>query len=718
MMPYRNLRQAAFAAVAAGSHPVPPPKPWDKIDRMFGINVFGPESMRQSLDSATLTRLEQAAASGEPLDPDTAEAVAAALRDWALERGATHYAHVFYPLNGQTAEKHESIFAPGSDGRLIAAFNGRCLVSGEPDASSFPSGGLRTTFEARGISAWDPRCPPYLVDNPDDPNNVVLAIPSTFCSVAGDSLDEKTPLARSGRALSRQAERLLSLLGFPDEGPITIKVGAEQEYFLIDRQFLHARPDLAICGRTLMGARPPKGQEFEDQYFGAIPARVQAYMLDCERELWRLGIAAQTRHNEVAPSQYEFVPYFEQDHLASDHQHVVMQVLQRLAEQHGLACLLHEKPFAGINGSGKHINWSLHSNSRDLFRGGADPAGNLPFLVFVACVVRAVHLHAPLLRAVVASAGNDHRLGSHEAPPTIISIFLGEKIECLFEELASGSSSPQQTPYDDRNRTSPFALTGSRFEFRALGAPQAVSAPLTVLNTAFAESLDWFATRLEEALPRDATEADRELMARGIVGELYREHAAVVFNGDGYAAAWRAEARERGLPEITNSVDAFAAFEDPAQVEMFERFGVMSAREVQSRVEIHFDRYVKQIATEAAVCLAMGEQQVLPAAYRHQGELAQTAAAMKSIGLKPHIGQLNKATTLVRGMEDAIEDLRSAIEKRNGDDLTDLRAEALHARDVMLPAMLAVRQTADAIEAAVADDLWPLPVYREILFLK
>lgn len=711
-----NLRQTAFATVVAprrGPRPTPDRTP---VDAFFGANVFGPDAMRQSLDPATTERLERAAATGEPLDAATAEAVATALRDWAVARGATHYAHVFYPLNGQTAEKHESLFVPGPDGRLLSTFNARCLVSGEPDASSFPSGGLRTTFEARGVTAWDPRCPPYLVDNPDDPNDVVLAIPSTFASAAGDALDEKTPLARSGRALAKQAERLLTLLGMPDEGPVFANAGVEQEYFLIDRQFFHARPDLAICGRTLMGTRPPKGQEFEDQYFGAIPDRVQAYMLAFERELWRLGIPAQTRHNEVAPSQYEFVPYFERDHMASDHQHIVMQVMQRVAAQHGLACLLHEKPFVGINGSGKHVNWSVHTAKRNLFKAGPEPAGNLPFLVFAACVVRAVHRYAPLLRAVVAGAGNDHRLGAHEAPPAIVSIFLGEKLECLFEELATGSSHQPRTAYDDRNRTSPFAFTGNKFEFRAVGSSQAVSSPLTVLNTALAESLDWFADRLQQALPRGATAADREQMTRGIVGELYREHAAVVFNGDGYSEAWRQEARRRGLPEITNSVDAFDAFARAEHVALFERYGVMTAREVHSRSEIYFDRYVKQIATESAVCLAMAEQFVLPSAYRHQGELARTAAAMRQIGMEPHVGQLEKATSLVRNMEAAIEALRTACDER-GDD-AELRDEALRCRDVILPAMRAVRAAADAIETAVADDLWPLPAYREMLFVK
>jgi glutamine synthetase len=710
-----NLRQTAFANVGA---PRRRPEASDRapVDAIFGANVFGPDAMRQSLDSATIAKLERAATAGEPLDAATAEAVATALRDWAVARGATHYAHVFYPLNGQTAEKHESLFAPGADGRLLSTFNARCLVSGEPDASSFPSGGLRTTFEARGITAWDPRCPPYLVDNPDDPNDVVLAIPSTFASAAGDALDEKTPLARSGRALAKQAERVLALLGLADEGAVYANAGVEQEYFLIDRQFFMARPDLAICGRTLMGARPPKGQEFEDQYFGAIPERVKAYMLDFERELWRLGIPAQTRHNEVAPSQYEFVPYFERDHMASDHQHIVMQVMQRVATQHGFACLLHEKPFAGVNGSGKHVNWSVHTAKHNLFKAGPDPAGNLLFLVFGGAVVRAVHRYAPLLRAVVAGAGNDHRLGAHEAPPAIVSVFLGEKQECVFEELATGTSHVPRSAFDDRNRTSPFAFTGNKFEFRAVGSSQPVSAPLTVLNTAMAEALDWIAGRLEQALPREATQAEREVVARDVVGELYREHGAVVFNGDGYSEAWRQEAHRRGLPEITNSVDAFAAFARPEHVELFERYGVLTAREVHCRAEIYVDRYVKQIATESAVCLALAEQFVLPAAYRHQGELARTAAAMQQLAVELHVGQLHKATALVRSMETAIEALRTAADGRHEE--ADLRAEALYCRDTILPAMRAVRAAADAIETAVADDLWPLPAYREILFVK
>ncbi len=709
-----STRQQAFAAVVSRRLQAET-RQKQPVERIFGGNVFGPEEMRARLEPATLARLEHAAHHGESLDPETAEAVAAAVRDWAVAHGATHYAHVFYPLNGQTAEKHESLFAPGPDGKLVSTFNGRCLVNGEPDASSLPSGGLRTTFEARGVTAWDLRCAPYLVINPYDPDDVVLAIPSTFASAAGDALDEKTPLARASHALGRQAERVLALLGI-DEGPVHVNAGVEQEYFLIDRQFYHARPDLAICGRTLMGARPPKGQQFEDQYFGAIPERVQAYMLDFERELWSLGIPAQTRHNEVAPSQYEFVPYFERDHLASDHQQVVMQVMQRVALQHGFACLLHEKPFAGVNGSGKHVNWSVHTERRNLFKGGAEPSRNIPFLVFAAAVLRAVHRHARLLRAVVAGAGNDHRLGANEAPPAILSVFIGEKLECIFEQFATGRTHHPRSAYDDRNRTSPFAYTGNKFEFRSVGASQPVAAPLTVLNAALAEALDEIAQRLETALPRPASPAQREAAALQLVGELYREHASVVFNGDGYAESWRREARRRGLPEIANSVDAFEAFAAPEHVALFERYGVMTAREVQSRSEIYLDRYVKQIVTEGSVCLNMAEQQVLSAAYRHQGELARTAAAMHQIDLAPHVGQLNKATALVRTLEQAVETLRTALDGRA--ERAALPEQARDCRDSILPAMDAVRTAADAIEVSVSDDLWLLPAYREILFIK
>ncbi len=710
-----STRQQAFAAATA-----PRPKPrlvgQSPVEDIFGSNVFGADAMRRCLDAGQLESLRVSAEAGRPLDPATAEAVAIALRDWAVAHGATHYAHVFYPLNGQTAEKHESLYAPGPDGRLVSTFNGRCLVSGEPDASSLPSGGLRTTFEARGITAWDARCHPYLVDNPDDPHDVVLAIPSTFASAAGDALDEKAPLARSGRALAAQAERVLQWLGVTGEGPVHVNAGIEQEFFLIDRQFLHSRPDLSICGRTLLGARPPKGQEFEDQYFGAIPARVQAYMLDFERALWRLGIPTQTRHNEVAPSQYEFVPYFERDFLACDHQQIVMQVMQSLAVKHGFACLLHEKPFEGVNGSGKHLNWSVHTARRNLFKGGSDPEHNLPFLVFTSAVLRVVHRTAPLLRAVVGGAGNDHRLGAHEAPPVIFSVFLGESLEAVFEQLATGRAHRPRTAYDDRNRTSPFAYTGNKFEFRAVGSSQQVASSLTVLNTALAEALDRLADRLDATGVPASDAAGRERAARQVLGEWYREHGAVVFNGDGYSEAWRTEARRRGLPEIADSVTAFECYDSPEHLALFKRYGVLSEREMRGRAEIYLDRYVKQLATESAVCLAMAEQQVLPAAFRHQAELAAAAAAMRQVGLNPHVGRLRTVTTLTRELETTLDDLRQAVGEREL--LDDSRRQAEHCRDRILPAMRSVRTAADAIETAVADDLWPLPAYREMLFVR
>lgn len=710
-----NLRRQAFTSVISRL-PKVELRQKRSVENIFGGNVFGKKAMREALAPETLERLGESARSGAPLDKETAEAVALAIREWAVERGATHYSHVFYPLNGQTAEKHESFFAPDADGGLISNFNGRCLVSGEPDASSLPSGGLRTTFEARGVTAWDPRCAPYLVINPYDPDDVVLAIPSTFAMASGEALDEKTPLARSSRAVSHQAGRVLAALGAEDEGDVYVNAGVEQEYFLVDRQFYQTRPDLSICGRTLMGARPPKGQQFEDQYFGAIPERVQAYMLDFERELWQLGIAAQTRHNEVAPSQYEFVPYFERDHMASDHQQVIMQVMQKVAARHGFACLLHEKPFAGINGSGKHVNWSLHTEKRNLFRGGSNPLGNVPFLVFTAAVLRGVHRYARLLRAVTAGAGNDLRLGANEAPPAIISVFLGEKLECVFEQLATGRTHTPRSAYDDRNRTSPFSYAGTRFEFRMVGASQPVASPLTVLNTILAESLDFIAKRLEEALPAEANAEEREIVALRLVGEIYREHMPVVFNGDGYCEAWRQEAKARGLPEIIDSVEAFAAFALPEHIELFERFGVMSAREINSRSEIYFDRYIKQVRTEGSVSLSMAEQHVLSAAYRHQGELAGTALAMTKLRLEPHIGQLEKATDMVRELENAIDNLRDALDTI--DAIEEPAEQAAHCRDKILPAMNKVRNAADRVETTVADDLWLLPTYREMLFVK
>ncbi|MFM8538998.1 MAG: glutamine synthetase III, partial [Planctomycetaceae bacterium] len=663
---------------------------------------------------------------GKPLDPSIADAVALAMKDWAIEKGATHYAHVFYPLTGLTAEKHDSFLTPTGDGDAIAEFSGKELIQGEPDASSFPSGGLRATFEARGYTAWDPTSAAYILDNP---NGTTLCIPTAYCSWTGEALDKKTPLLRSMQAVDKQARRVLALFGHKDVGPITASAGPEQEYFLIDRNFFFARPDLVVTGRTLFGAKPPKGQEFEDQYFGAIPERVLACMLETERELFKLGVPVKTRHNEVAPSQYEIAPLYENANIATDHQQSIMQMLTRVAQKYGMACLLHEKPFQGINGSGKHVNWSLGCRLGNLLEPGESPHANMQFLVFCAAVIRAVHLHADLLRAVVASSGNDHRLGANEAPPAIISIFLGEQLTDIFEQFEQGRATssksmgtltvgvdtlpPLPKHAGDRNRTSPFAFTGNKFEFRAVGASQSIAGPLVALNTIMAESLDAVATELERATGGDASKLPAAVTA--LLQRIISEHKAVIFNGNGYSQEWHAEAARRGLPNFRTTPEALDQLVAPKNLAMFAKYGVLSEREMRSRYEIYMERYCKDINAEGQAALQIAKTMILPAAYRYQGELVDTAAKMQGLGQKPHMGTLDRLTKLVGALEQRIDALEATLD-HHGDG--DLRREAGHFHDVVIPALASLREAADQVESILPDDLWPLPTYREMLFIK
>jgi len=693
---------------------------------VFGANVFGNETMRARLPKSVYKALQQTIKNGAKLDPSVADAVATAMKDWAIEKGATHYAHVFYPLTGLTAEKHDSFLAPSGDGTALAEFSGKELIQGEPDASSFPSGGIRATFEARGYTAWDPTSPAYIMENP---NGTTLCIPTAFCSWTGEALDKKTPLLRSMQALNRQAQRVLKLFGHSQPGQVFATAGPEQEYFLIDRNFYFARPDLVATGRTLYGAKPPKGQEFEDHYFGAIPERVLACMLETERELFKLGVPVKTRHNEVAPAQYELAPVYENANVATDHQQMIMQTLQRVALKYGMVCLLHEKPFAGINGSGKHVNWSLGTASANLLEPGDNPHDNAQFLVFCAAVIRAVHLHSDLLRVAVAFSGNDHRLGANEAPPAIISIFLGEQLTDIFEQIEKGgakSSKPGGTltvgvdtlpplpkHAGDRNRTSPFAFTGNKFEFRAVGSSQSIAGPLVVLNTIVAESLDYIATELESATGGDAGKLNAAVQK--LLQEITKKHKAVIFNGDNYTEEWHNEAERRGLPNLRNTADALPVLLKPEVSKLFEKYGVLSHREVHSRYDIYMERYCKDVNTESLTALNMARTMILPAAYRYQGELAAVGASLKALGKTPHLGTLDTVTELVAKLEDATMKLESAIEQKDG---KDLLGEARRYRDNVVPAMMAVRQIADKLEGIVADDLWLLPTYREMLFVK
>ena len=696
-----------------------------RTSEIFGANVFGKGVMKDRLPKSVYKTLQATIKQGQPIDPSIADAVALAMKDWAIEKGATHYAHVFFPLTGLTAEKHDSFLTPTGDGDAIAEFSGKELIQGEPDASSFPSGGLRATFEARGYTAWDPTSPAYVLDNP---NGTTLCIPTAFCSWTGEALDKKTPLLRSMQALDKQARRVLALFGHDDVGQVSASAGPEQEYFFIDRNFLFHRPDLMMTGRTLFGARPPKGQEFEDQYFGAIPERVLACMLEAERELYKLGVPVKTRHNEVAPSQYEIAPVYENANIATDHQQMIMLTLTRVAQKYGMSCLLHEKPFAGINGSGKHVNWSMGCRLGNLLEPGETPHENMQFLVFCAAVIRAVHLHADLLRAVVASSGNDHRLGANEAPPAIISIFLGDQLTDVFEQIERGkltgskASGTLSVGVDtlpglpkhagDRNRTSPFAFTGNKFEFRAVGSSQSIAGPLVALNTIVAESLDFIATELQKKTGGDTTRLPAAV--EELLQKLISDHKAVIFNGNGYSQEWPEEARSRGLPNLKATPEALDALVAPATITMFEKYGVLSEREVRSRYEIYMERYCKDLNTEAQAALQIAKTMILPAAYRYQGELVDIATKLKTLGQSPHLGTLDKLTRLVGELEGGIEALDHAATHQG----CDIRGEVAHFHDDVVPAMLVIRNTADQLEAILPDDLWPLPTYREMLFIK
>ena len=695
---------------------------------VFASNVFNEEAQSERLPKAVFRKLQQTIKKGLPLDPSIADAVAIAMKDWAIEKGATHYTHIFYPMTGITAEKHDSFVSPTGDGKAVLEFSGKELVQGEPDASSFPSGGLRATFEARGYTAWDPTSPAYILENP---NGTVLVIPTAFVSWTGEALDKKTPLLRSMEAVSNSAIRLLKLFGKTSEKVFTT-VGAEQEYFLIDRNFYFARPDLINAGRTLFGAKPPKGQEMEDHYFGSIPERVLACMLETEHELYKLGVPVKTRHNEVAPAQYELAPIFESSNLAHDHQMLTMECLKRIAEKYGLVCLLHEKPFAGVNGSGKHNNWSMATfEGENLLNPGSTPHENAQFLTFICACIRAVDKFAGLLRVAVASAGNDHRLGANEAPPAIISIYLGDQLNDIVEQLEKGTPSSTKQggfmelgtsvlpklPRDagDRNRTSPFAFTGNKFEFRAVSSGQSIAGPNTVLNTIVADSLDYISSKLEADV-KAGKDFNKSLQA--VLSDIVKQHKRIIFNGDNYTEAWHAEAEKRGLPNFKTTVDAMPYFLNKECVDVFGKYKVLSEREVHSRYEIYLESYKKTINIEAQLTASIAKTMILPAAIRYQGEVAHSLAAAKAAGA----GNLTEQEALLKELAGTIGELQKKIAalvhatEHVGDG--DVMAHAKYSKETIIPAMNAVRVLGDKLEMIVADDLWPLPTYREMLFIK
>lgn len=722
--------QARLNAISAITNYTPSAAPMNfaetKPTELFGCNVFNDKVMKDRLPKTVYKSLKKTIELGEKLDPSIADVVANAMKDWAIEKGATHFTHVFYPLTGLTAEKHDAFLVPDGKGGALAEFSGKLLIQGEPDASSFPSGGLRATFEARGYTAWDVTSPAYLLENP---NGTFLCIPTAFVSWTGEALDKKTPLLRANQALNKQAQRVLKLFGTETRLPVGSFAGAEQEYFLIDRNFAFARPDLHICGRSLFGAKPAKGQEFEDQYFGVIPRRVLSFMMEVERELFKLGVPVKTRHNEVAPSQYEIAPIFETSNLATDHNQMVMTVLRSVAKRYGMVCLLHEKPFAGINGSGKHLNYSIgNAELGSLFDPGDSPHENAQFLVFCAAAIRAVHKYGALLRATVASASNDHRLGANEAPPAIMSVYLGAQLADVFEQFKTGKVNgckkacvmnigvdvlpPLPMDPGDRNRTSPFAFTGNRFEFRAVGSSMSIAGPQVALNTMMAESLDYIATELEKATKGDPAKLNDAVQK--LLQKIMQEHDKVIFNGDGYSEEWHKEAEKRGLPNLKTTPDALPVLSTPEVVKLFTSYGVFSEAEVKSREEIYLEQYCKTVKTEANLVIRMARTIIFPAAMRYQGELAATCANLKAAGHDYKVVTLEDVTAKLRAMQAAVGDLEKKLEH----EAASTHAEAKHMCDVILPAMLKVREYADALEAVVADDLWALPSYQEMLFIK
>ena len=693
---------------------------------VFGSLVFNDAEQQKRLPKAVYNALRRTIVNNEPLDHSVADAVAKAAKEWAVEHGATHYTHWFQPLTGITAEKHDAFLNPAPDGKAVLEFSGKELIKGEPDASSFPSGGLRSTFEARGYTAWDPTSPMWLLKSG---GSMTLVIPTAFVSWTGEALDKKTPLLRSMDALSKQAMRVLKLFGSKATRVITT-CGPEQEYFLIDRYFYLSRPDLINAGRTLFGAAPPKGQELEDQYFGAIPDRVLAYMAECEAELYALGVPVKTRHNEVAPSQYEIAPVFESSNIATDHQMMVMETLKRIAPKFGLACLLHEKPFAGVNGSGKHVNFSMGDDlGNNLLSPGQNTHDNVQFLVFCAAVIRAVDRYQGLLRCTVASAGNDHRLGANEAPPAIISIFLGDMLTDIFEQIEKGGAKSTKTgglldtgvgvlpklPRDagDRNRTSPFAFTGNKFEFRAVSSNQSIAYPNIALNVAVAESLDYIANELEKATAggKKVEDAARELLPK-----IVKEHKRIIFNGNGYSKAWEIEAKKRGLLNLKNTVDALPQMVSKEVIALFDKYKVLNEREVHARYEIMVETYNKTINVEGQLTVLMANRYVLPASLEYAKQLGQAVAAVKSAGGRSVEGKklLDKVVKMVDEFKKRTDKLEAALNHLTGTP----EKHAKHYRDAVVPAMVALRETSDALENTVPHELWPLPTYREMLFVK
>ena len=693
------------------------------LAELFGSNVFSEKVMRERLPKETYKALKKTIEKNVSLKPEVAAVVANAMKDWAIEHGATHYTHWFQPLTGSTAEKHDSFITPTDDGGVILEFSGKQLIQGEPDASSFPSGGLRVTFEARGYTAWDCTSPAFLKEDAD--GDVTLCIPTAFCSYNGQALDKKTPLLRSMAAVSTQAIRVLRAMGNTTSSRVTATVGPEQEYFLVDKGYYGLRLDLITGGRTLFGAPAPKGQELEDQYFGAIKDRVATYMKDLDIELWKMGITSKTKHNEVAPGQYEMAPVFSTTNIAADHNQLVMETMQKVALRHGLVCLLHEKPYAGVNGSGKHNNWSLTTDDGiNLMEPGSTPEENALFLVVLAATMKAVDTHADILRGTCASSGNDHRLGANEAPPAIISSFLGDELTNILNAVATGEKycrtgsacqflrigvdSLPDLPKDntDRNRTSPFAFTGNKFEFRMLGSAQSISGPNVALNTIAAEVLDEVATRLEKA-----KDVNAEIQA--IIKEFINKHGRIIFNGNNYSDEWASEAEKRGLPNTKNAVDALKSFITPKAIKLFEKYKVLSKEELHSRYDIYVEQYAKHINIEGQCALQMVKRQFIPAVIRFTTDLGASIAAVGT-GATVQKALLAEVSTLLESTAKKTKKLEQEINKAQKIAAIDKQAAAY--RDKVFTTMQSLRLDIDALEGIMPDDLWPVPTYSELLF--
>ena len=718
-------RQQAIQAITNRS-PIAVAKP-DLLGNIWAEDVFNLAKMEWALSKNAFKAIKKTVQTGEPLDAATADVVAAAMKEWAVAKGAKFFSHIFYPMTNITAEKHDGFIITNAEGGAITEFSGSLLIKGEPDGSSFPNGSLRMTNAARGYTAWDPTSPAYIMQTD---NGATLMIPSVFMSWTGEALDKKIPLLRSNSAMDAAAQKVLSLMGETEIAPLNSSCGAEQEYFLVDAHFANSRPDLLLAGRTLFGAPPAKGQEFDDHYFGAIPARVQVFMQDYEDQLFKLGIPAKTHHNEVAPGQFEIAPYFEAANVAADHQQLMMTLMKATAKKHGFLCLLHEKPFAGINGSGKHVNWSVgNATQGNLLDPGSTPHDNLLFLLFCGAVIRGVHLHGPLLRAVIATASNDHRLGANEAPPAILSVYLGDQLEKVFMDIKEGSLKKtdhggemdlglsqilnfERDP-GDRNRTSPFAFTGNRFEFRAVGSSQSVSGPLVAMNTILADSLNWIGDKLESEIGQGAPQADAVLT---VLQELMQEHSNVIFGGDGYSSEWhRVAVEERGLKNIPTTADALPALQEASVVKLFESTGVLSAPELESRFEVYAEQYVLSIEVEAKLVIDMARTIIYPAAIDYLATLARTTESLSAMDIILDNTAASSVAENANAMLAAVAKLGESLAR---DGFSSTEEHMQHCATDIRGLMDEVRVAADALEADVSDELWPLPKYQEMLFIK